>query len=346
MKKLLAITLTLLLLFGLCGCTHNDIPDIPDITEDTTVFGPGEEITVTTEAPKEVDLSDRTIMSELVGSFLTMEVYGMTSDELTGEYVRVFNSYAEIASYLSATEQYYMFGSKFLTALNGFDDIFLSEHDVMILRLEGNNIGTAYDNIRIRVEDASLFIGLERIAQSDAPEKPAAYHIIATAPKDAFYGLDTIPLTVEFTDIEPEIDESTAELYIYPDFVPYIYPADAIGVPSIVIDTIDSYDKLIGFHEKHKASFNLEEFRKQMGTIYTEELFEDFTLLAMIVPSSEEQPPKISDIFVYNGEIYITVDNPALAVVSETTPCHLMIAAVPNKDLESVNLKLLNISFD
>ncbi len=81
--------------------------------------------------------------------------------------------------------------------------------------------------------------------------------------------------------------------------------------------------------------------------MYDESVFDDYTLLAVMTPSYPAgSPPKVGDLFVYNLEVYITVENSRPAAVSETTPCYLLITAVSKADLESVNLKLFNISFN
>ncbi len=201
--KRLTVIFILAALF-LCACTPSEIPPEPVVSEDSTVTSAPEKVTegttATTLSPEEI-LEDRTIMSELYGSFLTMRMTGTVNEALDGNYVKVFNNYAEIDGYFSSTDPYYFYGQKFISTLASFDDVFQSQNDVMIVKIDEPSSYISHQNARVRIEDGVLNVGIERHIPPHAPESDTQYHLILTAAKGTFAGLEDLPLQVNITEV-------------------------------------------------------------------------------------------------------------------------------------------------
>ncbi len=357
MKKLAAILIIFTVCLSLCACTPNVIPPEPITTQDSqaTLPNPPEVTTPTsswipiTEPPVDVT-EDRSIMTELYGSYLTMKIAQPADESIDGQYIEVFRSFEEIEEYFAKTDPYFLYGKKLITALVSFDDTYLASNDVMLIKINEPSSYISHQNVRLRIEDGILNVGFERHIPYNAPGGDTQYHLILTAPKGSFNGLDDMEVKFNPTEVMDNSKDSANDaeryLYLYPEYVPFSYRTDAVDTPSMVIDVINSYDKLVAFHEKHKNSFDLTEFKKHIGSLYDEAVFNDYTLLAMMLPSSGDVPPEITELFVYNLEIYITVDRAMPEVIDSTTPCYLLMTAVSNSDLRWIDLSMFNISFE
>ncbi len=363
MKKLIMILLALMLL--LCAC-DNDIPDKPvdgDVTvdnndhiPDNTIVPPVTENTDTSEAaPNDDDEDDEydeavvlNTAGTLFGSYLTM----YEGDELEFPYIKVFDSYAKVSEYFDATDDVFFYGQKFTLALASFDDKFLAENDVMILVIDEPSSYISHKSKSVTVTSKGVIFDIERHIPEDAPQSSTQYHLIFTAPKGSFDKMDELEFEVNITEIIDKVNDDTfdAERYrlVYPEFYPFVHRTDAKGEAETVVDTISNYAELIGFYEQHKNSYDFEsQFKKYVGLLYSEDIFDDYVILAIIVPSkSTGEEIAVEELFVYNLEIYLSVENTAPAVVSDETECYLLMTCVAKKDLMGVNLEWFNISFN
>ncbi len=349
MKRLVLILLACLML---AGCVNNEIPPEPIVTEDTTATLPYESTSPTESLPITSDdggKSDyRGVMSEFSGSYLTMPS-SSSSQEYEGNFVKVFSNYAQLDSYFTASSEYFMFGKKFISTLASFDDVFFSTHDVMLMKLNESSSYITHNVTGMHTDNGTLFVDLERHMPSGAPESHAEYHLIFSAPKGTFDGLEGLPIETDATylfDSTAPANDSEVFVYTYPDYVPFKYKSDAVGTPSTIIDSITDYDGLVAFYEKYKELYDLSAFKSHIGVLFDEAVFNDYTLLAIMIPSAENTSPEIDELFVFNRQIYIIIKNTAPAVLSDSTPCNLLIAAVSNKDLQNVNIKMFNIAFE
>lgn len=363
MKKLFIILLAVLCLF--CAC-DNDIPDKPndsDVTldnsepnvPDNVITPPQTDNTVTSEPSGEEDdppKPDEAVVlntsGTLYGSYLTM----YEGSELEFPYIKVFDNYAQVSDYFDATDESFFYGQKFTIALASFDDKFLAENDVMILVINESSSYISHKAKNVTVTTGGVIFDIERHIPEDAPQSSTQYHLIFTAPNGSFDGMEALPFEVNTTEIIDRNNDDTfdAERYrmVYPEFYPFVHRTDAMGNVETVVDTINSYAELIGFYEQHKNEYDFEsEFKKYVGSLYSEDIFDDYVILAIIVPSkSTGKEIAVDELFVYNLEIYLSVENTAPAVISNETECYLLMTCVAKKDLMGVNLEWFNISFN
>lgn len=364
MKKLFLLLLAVLCLF--CAC-DNDIPDDPidgEVTSDSkelnvpdnTVAPPQADSVQTSDADPDGEKNDAIVndvvlntAGSLYGSYLTM--YD-GEEETEFPYIKVFDSYAEVDAYFNTADSDFFFGKKFTLALASFDDGFLAENDVMILVISESSSYISHRAKGVTVTSGGVIFDIERHIPEDAPQSSTQYHLIFTAPKGSFDGMEELPFEVNAVDIIDKVSDDTfdAERYrmVYPEFYPFVHRTDATGEAETVVDTINSYAELIGFYERYKSTYDFEsEFKKYVGSLYSEDIFEDYVILAIIVPSkSTSKEIAIEELFVYNLEIYLSVENTAPAVVSNETECYLMMTCIAKKDLMGVNLEWFNISFN
>ena len=124
MKKLriIALALVMALVFALSGCMSeiSDSPLSSGDTVETVVPEPGQTL----------------YAGELYGSYLTMNFSHTPSEVLGLPYVRVFNSYREVADYYDSTSNLFFYGRRFTLAMNSFTDEFLASTDVLVLAID------------------------------------------------------------------------------------------------------------------------------------------------------------------------------------------------------------------
>lgn len=73
-------------------------------------------------------------------------------------------------------------------------------------------------------------------------------------------------------------------------------------------------------------------------------MFDDYILLIAVLPYDDRLPrPVVSELFVYNNQIYISIDNLTYDVPPEEEMWYLTAVAVSKRDLDGVNLKEFNI---
>lgn len=370
MKRLLAFLLVVLLCLTLCAC-DNEISEKPvgDVTQDNAHSNvpdnvvsvdprPEEDRPTTPDEPKddegegESDESDRAFVvesCELYGSYLTM----CSDESVEYPYIKVFDSYSEVTEYYDTNSESFLFGRKFTLACASFNDEFLKENDVMMLVLSEDSSYINHKADEIVVTKNGIQFIIECHIPQDAPKSDTQYHLIFTAPNGSFAGFEDLPFELNLFDV---VDNGNGAAFdaerfrmIYPEFYPFVYRADAKGDAETVVDTIDSYSELISFYEQYKDTYNLEaQFKKHVGTLYDENsFFNEYVLMAIIVPSKNVgEEIGVDELFIYNGELYMSVENTAPAVVSDKTECYVLATAIARSDLDGVNLEWFNISFN
>lgn len=349
MKKSLtrAIYLIVAAALSLClsGC-RGVIPDEPIQTDPTGIVS---ETTDLTPPPMPGDV--RTV-GELYGSYLTMYI-GHTPIEFRDvTFMRVFETYQEVADYYDSTLSEYLYGARFTVAMASFTDEFLAENDVMIISINEPSSYVNHSADPLTVTSDEVWVNITRHIPENAPLKDTQYHLIFTAPNGGFDGIKDKELHINIEEIiDPEnssaFDAERFRLY-YPEFWNFCYRADAlIDDPRITVSTISSYEDMVYFYDTYKDTFDLDsDFRQYIGTLYNWEICERYILIVTLIPCSEAVKPNTSGFFVNNLEIFMTIDVNQPRAGETPTACYLLLTAIEKSDLIGVNLESVNISFE
>ncbi len=324
---------------ALSSCAPNKIPDqpLPLTSSDSDTFQP--------EQQEQWDVSDG---DELYGAYLTT----YSPSQYTEGFPQLikFASYSEVENYFYGHERAFFFGARFTVACASFTDDFLAENDVMMLVIDEPSAYASFSCSDITVENGKARFKLERHIPQDAPSSEnIAYHLVFCAPKDSYDKIDVSDFEVDISEIIDSGGDNVFDAerfrYTYPEFWPSTHKADALTQASPVIMSIHSYDELLSFYESKKAEFDLDsEFLPQIGFSYTEELFNDYVVLMALLPFDSRFPaPRISNVFVYNMKIWISINGYAEQIPEEYTVWYLVTAAVAKRDIEGVNLNEFNI---
>lgn len=325
------------LLTVLTSCAPNKIPDQPSNQTQSDV-----------SQPEQTELWNVADGDELFSAYLT----SYTPSRYTDGFPRLvrFSSYSEVESYFYGYEKAFFFGARFTVACASFTDDFLAENDVMMLIIDEPSAYASFTYNDITVENGKSKFRLERHIPQDAPiSENIAYHLVFCAPKGSYDKIDPESFDVEITEI---IDSESSNVfdaerfrYTYPEFWPSSHKTDALTQAAPMIATVHSYDELLGFYESKKKDFDLDsEFLPQIGFSYTEELFNDYVVLMAMLPFDSRSPaPRITNVFVYNMKIWITIDYYAEQIPEENTVWYLVTAAVAKRDIEGINLNEFNI---
>ncbi len=352
MKRLLSFLMAVAILLSFCGCDE-DIPDIPvisDVTSDQNV--PDNVVSGVPSQNDDPKNNEEVVLNTsgtLYGSYLTM----CSNEDIEYPYIKVFNSFAEVSDYFDSNCEQFFFGHKFTMACGSFNDEFLKDNDVMMLVLSEDSTYISHLAKSVTITTSGVKFELIRKIPQDAPKTSTQYHLVFTAPNGSFDGMEDLPFELDITEVIDKADDTTfdAERFkmIYPEFWPYVYRCDATGEAQTIVDTITSYSELISFYEQYSDTYDLEaEFKRHIGALYDQySFFDEYVLLAIMVPSQNISGGiAIDELFVYNLDIYVSIKNTSPAVVSDTTECYLVTAAVTKSDLMGVNLEWFNISFD
>lgn len=334
MKKFLFVLISALCLC-LCAC-QSVIEDFPIVSgsEDAEPMAPVE--------------SETYSAGELYGSYLTMYT-GVTPVEYLGlPYVKKFESYQDVSDYYEMILKDHFCGARFTIAMASFTDEFLSENDVIALVINEPSSYVNHTADPITFSGGEAVINVTRHITENAPLTDTQYHLLFTAPKGSFDGIDEKTLRVEISEvIDPEnnsaFDAERFRLY-YPEYWNFCYRADALtDSPELILDVIDGYEELVYFYENYKSEYDLDSnFREFIGTLYNLQACERYVLVATLIPCSDEREPSTSELFVNNLEIFMSLD----ADVSEEDPkaCYLLLTAVERSDLQGVDLDVVNLS--
>lgn len=340
-KRIRILILTALTVFCLClfGCRGNiDTPavqsGIPSIDIVTDAAFPDE--------PQPV--------GQLYGSFLTMYL-GLSPENMPNlPYIRVFHSYNDVETYFDSTYKDFWYGTRFTVAMASFTDEFFKENDVMILAINEPSSYLNHTAEPILVGKDEIKVNIVRHIQENAPLSPTQYHLIFTAPRGSFDGIDGKTLTLDISEVidseNTALDAERFRIY-YPEFWNFCYRADALtDNPQVVVDAINSYDELVYFYDRYSSEFDLEsDFRKYVGTLYNMDAFERYVILATIIPCSDNTEPATSEAFVNNLQIYLEINADIPGEDEKPQACYLLLTAIERSDLQGVNLDWFNLSF-
>ncbi len=288
--------------------------------------------------------------AEFYGSFLTMETTGNHS-ELEDSYFEVLTDYSQIEDYYDSGSRYYIYGKKFTLAMASFNDEFMADHDILILVLKEPSTYITHDIASITESDGKTVFEISRLIIENATMSDTYYHLVFIGNKGTFDDIKELDFTVDIaqTVTKEKYAANDAEIYLYsyPEFWPFVYQTTALSTPTTEIDTIKTYDQLISYYEQHKDDYELDSFKKHIGSLYDESMFNDYILLMVLMPyDNNKETPEIDRLFVYNSEIYISIGNSSDAVISSTTSSCLLVTAVSKSDLQGVDLGVFNISFE
>ncbi len=323
---------------ALASCAPKKIPDQTEaVSADEPVSS-----TPTTE------FMDVSTGEESFSAYLTTYHSSKYTEELP--YLVKFSSYSMVEDYFYSHERDFFFGARFTVACASFSDDYLAGNDVMMLVINEPSTYASFECKNVTVENGKTVFDIERHIPQNAPQgESIAYHLVFCAPKGSYDYIDPDNFSVNITEVidnEPsEVFDAERFRYTYPEFWPSSHKADALTEVSPVIVSIHSYDELLGFYESHKSDFDLDsEFLPQIGFPYTEELFNDYVLLMALMPFDSRYPaPRISNVFVYNMKIWISINGYTEQIPEENTVWYLVTAAVAKRDLEGVNLNEFNI---
>ncbi len=337
MKRIVLLFMTVIMCIALTSCAPERIPDTTEAyTEDNSK----------TTTPTE--LLDLSTDNESFSAYLTTYHSSKYTDELP--YLIKFSSYSMVEDYFYSHERDFFFGARFTVACASFSDDYLAGNDVMMLVIDEPSTYASFECKNITVENGKTVFDIERHIPQNAPQgESIAYHLVFCAPKGSYDYIDPDNFDVnitEVTDNEPsEVFDAERFRYTYPEFWPSTHKADALTEASPLIMSAHSYDELLGFYESKKNDFDLDsDFLPQIGSPYNEELFNDYVVLMALLPFDSRLPaPRISNVFVYNMKIWITIDNYTEQIPEENTVWYLVTAAVAKRDLEGVNLNEFNI---
>lgn len=337
MKRIaLIFTAIVICITALTSCAPQRIPD------QTEAASPDEP--VITEPTGQVNVSGG---EEAFSAYLT----AYHSSEYTEKfpYLVKFSSYSEVEEYFYSHERDFFFGARFTIACASFSDDYLADNDVMMLVIDEPSTYASFECKEVTVENGKTVFNIERHIPQSAPQgQSIAYHLVFSAPKGSYDYVDPDNFSVNITEVTDDDNSGVFDAerfrYIYPEFWPSSHKANALAEVSPVILSIHSYDELLGFYESRKSDFDLDsEFLPQIGFSYTEELFNDYVLLMVLMPFDSRYPPRIEDVFVYNMKIWISINGYTEQIPEENTMWYLVTAAVAKRDLEGVNLNEFNI---
>lgn len=278
------------------------------------------------------------------GSYLT-GINSKTSLEFP--YAKKFELYYEVESYYYYSEQSFFYGARFTLACASFADDYLKDNDVIMLVISDPSIYSSFISKGIEIINGTTVFKLERHLPEEAPEHDGiAYHLIFTAPKGSFSDIDCNNIEVQIAQvIDPEIEDvydAEHYRYVYPEFWPFSYSADPLTKdPAVIVNTMETYEELLSFYESCKTSFDLDkEFLSSIGTLYDEYLFNDYIVMAAILPYDiRKNPAAVYDVFVYNLNVWLSVSNHGTDIPSQFIGWRLVTVAVAKKDLEGIKLK-------
>lgn len=337
MKRIVFILIAVTLLIS--GCTRNEIP-----TETSHNQSEGSGISDdTSNAPPESDS-----IGKFEGSFLTMS---RKSINRTFPYVHVMKAYSELEAYFNQSEEYFIFGKRFTITCASFVDDFFKDYDLVMLAINEPSVYVSHTSNGINIFGGeSAQVKITRNIPKDIPKYgDIIYHLIFTVPKGS---LDEIPndkITIvidEVTDDKSnDVYDAERYRYIYPEFWPFTHPTESLGKSTAAIASVETYEELLSFYENYKNSFNLDkDFLRYIGSVYDEAMFDDYVLLIAVLPFNKRNPkPVVSDLFVYNLQIFLTIDNLVDEVPQDLTKWYVLAVAVDKKNLSGVNLKEFNI---
>ena len=348
MNRITAVFAACLIIISLfSGCSS-----IQGNTELTTEDSAGDEASVA-DPEGTVSITGVEHDGSFYGSFLTMVL--STGDEDVYPKACVMRSYSEIEEYYYATERTYSFGARFTITMASFTDDFFSDNDVLIVVVSEPSTYVSHTISDMELyEDGSFVINLTRHIPENAPLSDGTiYHLVFTAPKGGFDDIDTDNVTVEVTELIDDTSlgayDSERFIYNYPEFWPFTFKTPALVTDvSATVDSLETYEEMLSFYETYKGKFDLDTlFVKYFGAVFDEAMFEEYVLLVMILPFDKTlSKPEVTDVFIYNYQIFVTIDNLSYDFDEANEQWYLLAVAVDRSSLENVDLDAINIAPD
>lgn len=337
MKRIIFILIAVMLLIS--GCTGNKIPSETSQYQSETLPLSDNTENVCAESDS---------IGKFEGSFLTMSRKSIDS---AFPYAHIINAYNELETYFNQSEEYFIFGKRFTITCASFVDNFFKDYDIVMLAINEPSVYVSHTSNGISIfDDGSAQVRIERSIPKDIPKYGnIIYHLIFTVPKGSLDGVsdDKIEVVIDevIDDKSNDVYDAERYRYIYPEFWPFTHPTEALGDSTATIASIQTYEELLSFYENYKTSFDLDkDFLRYIGSVYDEAMFDDYVLLISILPFNRQNPkPVVSDLFVYNLQIFLTIDNLVDEVPQDLTRWYVLAVAVDKKNLSGVNLKEFNI---
>ncbi|MCC8130786.1 MAG: hypothetical protein LIO72_03450 [Ruminococcus sp.] len=326
------------------GCSN--VKDEPEVTEEVTEDA-------TADPEDVISISGVEHDGSFYGSFLTMVLSYDSADSYPKAYI--MHSYSEIEEYYYATERIYSFGARFTITMASFTDDFFEDNDVMIVVISepSTYVSHSVEDMEL-LSDGAFNISITRHIPENAPLSDGTiYHLVFTAPKGGFDDVDVDKVSVDITEL---IDDdnvgafgSERFIYNYPEFWPFTFKTPAL-VDDVepTVDSLETYEEMLGFYETHKGEFDLDTmFVKYFGAVFDEEMFEEYVLLVMVLPFDKTlSKPEVTDVFIYNYQIFVTIDNLTYDFSEDNVQWYLLAVAVDRSSLENVDLMAINIAPD
>lgn len=290
-------------------------------------------------------------IGELYGSYLTMYI-GHTPPENRGmPYVKLLHNYSEVEDYYNSRLDEFLFGARFTIAMASFTDDYLADTDVLIVVIDEPSSYVNHTAEPIEITDTDITLKISRHVPETYPQQITQYHLIFTAPKGSFDGIDDKKLSLDISEVvdanNSAFDAERFRMY-NPEYVNFCYRADAItDTPAVAVESISSYEDLTAyFLDKYDTDYDFNaEFKSYVGTLYNWEVFERYFIIATIIPVADANAePKTSDLFVNNLEIYLTVDANLAEEGEKPAACYLLLTAIEKSELVGVDLSHVNLS--
>lgn len=348
MRRILLFAIVAVMALSLTAC-KNDVQSDFEQSQSTSLPPTFEKVTTSVTDESDISTPSVDVESEFYGSFLTMARDVQNNPE--SAYFKVVRNFTQIQDFYDVGSEYYIYGKNLTITLASFDDDFMADHDVLIFVINEPSSYITHSNASISLSNGKAIFNISRLIIENATMSDTCYHLIFTGEKGAFDKIDGLDLSVGITETVTKEKNAAGDaegyLYSYPEYLPFVYKTVAFSDPTPEIDTIESYDELVSYYEQHKNNYELDAFKRHIGSLYDESIFDDYILLTILLPyDNSKKTPKIDELFVYNSEIYISVKNSSDAIISSTTASCLLITAVSKSDLQGVNMSVFNISFN
>ncbi len=289
-------------------------------------------------------------VGEFYGSYLTMFKGNTPGEERGLPFFKIFRSYSDVERYYDETVSGHIYARQFTTTLASFSDEFFRENEVLILVIDEPSSYINHTAGPITVYPDRLSFDITRHQPEASPLLNTEYHLIFTAPAGSFDGVDGREIEL---NISEQIDEENnsafdADMFriFHPEFTSFTYRTDPLREGAArVVDAIEGYDALVYFYDNYKEAFDLDaEFKDKIGTLYNWNICERYVLFALLLPVSDGEPPEISDLFVNNLEIYITLTANEPEPDDEPNGAYLLLCGIERRDLMGVDLGVINLS--
>ncbi|MCD7784855.1 MAG: hypothetical protein LUH18_04650 [Oscillospiraceae bacterium] len=345
LNRIVAVFAACLIIMSLfSGCS--DVQSDKELTTEDV----SEDVTSVADPEDTVSISGTIHDGGFYGSFLTMVLAYEGADSYPKSFI--MHSYSEAEEYYYATEKIYSFGARFTITMASFSDEFFEDNDVMIVVISEPSTYVSHSVEELELSsDGSFRISLTRHIPENAPLSDGTiYHLIFTALKGGFDDVDTDNVIVEITELIDDENvgayDSERFIYNYPEYWPFTFKTPALAEDvSTHIVALETYDELLSFYETYKTDFDLDtQFVKYIGAIFDFELFEEYVLFIMVLPFDNTlQKPEVTDVFIYNYQVFMSVDNLTYSFDENNEEWYLLAVAVDRSSLENVYLDAINI---